>query len=93
MAAPARTAHARGEPNGSIADSDGRAPTGSIPLLALLPSPPPGQGSEKNTEGRIPGCGTPSHGSLPGLGKGSAAQRSQAAGDGAAGGAGGGQGP
>lgn len=85
MAAPARTARARREPSGSIADSGRRAPIGSIPRLASLRSAPRGQGSEKNAEGRIPGCRAPSHGSPLGRGRGSAAQRPQAAGGGAVG--------
>lgn len=85
MAAPARNTHARGEPSGSIADCGGRAPIRSIPLFVSLRPAPPGQCSERNAEGRIPGCRAPSHGSLPGRGRGSAAQRPQAAGGGAAG--------
>lgn len=85
MAAPARTARARREPSGSIADSGRRAPIGSIPRPAALRSAPRGQGSEKNAEGRIPGCRAPSHGSPLGRGRGSAAQRPQAAEGGAVG--------
>lgn len=83
MAAPARTARARRARSRSMTDSSGRAPIASIRLLAWQRPAPPGRGSERSTERKIPGCGSAEPWIAARLReRGSAAQRPPAAGGG-----------